>query len=251
MIGGQILGVQMSGRCRRLLQTLFDGRSGTSSTELLCWGCLYGVWKSLWNGTPLSCSLFLLCRLSSTVICSFYVRGSSQDLSRLEKSLRLLDEPTLPDTLDKDTYAMLRVLQVEREKMVAEEDCDKMDGVVALAPDQDENMVDETSQSQSPEVRNALKILVRNATEEFGFAPRDVYNGVFHLQETREDHHEGIAKLTYSDLVTYVESFSEDVRFDKFWHKVIAVHPRQGPDRMDRWEVRLKSTSCGSEGCQL
>jgi len=67
-----------------------------------------------------------------------------------------------------------------------EEDCDGMgDCTGASATDQDENMVvDKVDQL----VDNALKILVRNATEEFGFAPRDVYNGVFNLSRTRHEH---------------------------------------------------------------
>lgn len=51
-------------------------------------------------------------------------------------------------------------------------------------------MVDEVGQPPAlvRTVDNALKILVHNATEEFGFAPRDVYDGVFQLYETRDKH---------------------------------------------------------------
>ena len=64
---------------------------------------------------------------------------------------------------------MLKALQAERGKeKVEEEDRDDMcDGIRTSATDQGKNMVD---QSHAP-VRNALEILVYNATGEFGFAP--------------------------------------------------------------------------------
>ena len=55
------------------------------------------------------------------------------------------------------------------------------DGTGAMTTDQDEDMAGALGQSTALEkkVDNALKILVRNATEEFGFAPRDTYDCIF------------------------------------------------------------------------
>jgi hypothetical protein len=62
---------------------------------------------------------------------------------------------------------------------VEEEDRDDIcDGIRTLATDQDKNMVDEADQSHAP-VRNALEILVHNATEEFGFAPITTASSTF------------------------------------------------------------------------
>ena len=200
--------------------------------------------EELMAGYVFTCSLFLPCRSSLTVIylCSFDLHTFRRFLRGLKKSLPLLDRPTLPTALDRDTDAILKVLQAEREKV--EEDCDKMGGVMTSVPDQDATMVDETNKPQTPadQVRNALKILVRNATEEFGFAPRDVYNGVLLLFETRDDHRRVMTNLTCSDLVSLVRSFSGDCQLDTRSENVVAVHPHQITDRLDGWEVRFKST---------
>ena len=60
------------------------------------------------------------------------------------------------------------------------------------------------------EVDNALIILVRNAIEEFGFAPRDVYDGVLRLPSTRKQHTVAVENLSSSDLKTLVETFSKN-----------------------------------------
>ena len=107
-------------------------------------------------------------------------------LSKLEQSLPLLDAPTLPTIGDNVIDAALEVLR-ERKKVVEAEmngDPDDMDdGFTTSATDRDEDMADEAGQSPTLviTVDNALEILVDNAIEEFGFAPRDVYDGVFNF----------------------------------------------------------------------
>ena len=70
-------------------------------------------------------------------------------------------------------------------------------------------MVDEAGQPQAwaGKVDSALEILVHNATEEFGFAPRDVYNGVFRLPRTREDHATVLENFDCAELRKIVETF--------------------------------------------
>ena len=87
--------------------------------------------------------------------------------------------------------AVLKVLQTDsREK-------EDRDEIGASATDQDKNMVEEAGQPQAlaGKVDSALEILVHNATEEFGFAPRDVYNGVLELPDTRKQHAIAVEKL--------------------------------------------------------
>ena len=61
--------------------------------------------------------------------------------------------------------------------------------------------MDETGEAPTTDVGDALKILVRNAIEEFGFAPRDVYEGVFRLSMVMVDHAEAIEHLDYGYTV--------------------------------------------------
>jgi len=95
-------------------------------------------------------------------------------------------------TDDKRIGAVLEIFQTERKREVIETVEEGRDGVdiSASATDQDEIMVD-VGQPQTPvdiAVDKAFKILVRNATEEFGFAPRDVYNAILDLPATRDLH---------------------------------------------------------------
>lgn len=57
---------------------------------------------------------------------------------------------------------------------------------------------------------NALEILVQNATEEFCFAPRDVYSGVFELHNTRYRHTGPVENLELTELREIFRSFSLD-----------------------------------------
>ena len=107
--------------------------------------------------------------------------------------------------------------------------------------DQGENAVDEVN------VDNALKILVRNATEEFGFAPRDVYNGVLELPETREQHAVAVGEFNSSKLKAIVEKFSWSRELDDFSHYVVAVYPRQSTPNSDSWEIDFKSIRIARE----
>jgi len=134
---------------------------------------------------------------------------------RLQQYLPLPDGPTLPITDHEEIDAALEVLQIEREREkaaeVEEKDCDSVGrgSLGSSAADQDENMVDETDQPQTPvdKVDNALKILVRNAIEEFGPIPRDVYQGVLDLPRAKRRHIVAMGKLNYSEIITIDESF--------------------------------------------
>jgi len=82
---------------------------------------------------------------------------------------------------------------------------------------------------------------MRNATEEFGFAPRDVYNGVFQLHTTKEEHITKVARVGYAELKSFVKEFSNNRGLDEFSHHVVAVSPLQFLEDRGRWKFDFKS----------
>ena len=176
--------------------------------------------------------------------------------TQLKKSLSLLHTSKSPTTGNKKIDAALEVLQTEGEKEVEDHDetddnvegsassQDEMeDEMEGSASDRDENMVDETDQPHAPvdDVDNALKILVRNATEEFGFAPRDVYKGVFNLPRTMFQHTDAVENFNYSTLKALVQNFSKTSALDGSSHRVVAVYPFRYLTDQDGWTMDFKS----------
>jgi hypothetical protein len=198
----------------------------------------------------------------------------------LKGSLKLLDQPTLSTTGNQSIDAALEVLQTERgtetekekETVVEEEeDRDEMgDDIKASATDQDENMV-EAAQPQAPVddaragkaiedakankgIEDALKILVHNATQEFGFTPRDVYKGVFNLAVTKHRYAKKVDGLKSSQLKFIAEAFTRRDELDDISDHVVVVRPYKGTSKFDRWQIDFKSTRIERrvmEGMQL
>ena len=164
--------------------------------------------------------------------------------SKLEQFLPSLDKSTLPTTGDMAIDAVLKVLQTKREK-------EDRDGISASATDQDKNMVDEAGQPQAwaGKVDSALEILVHNATEEFGFAPRDVYNGVLELPDTRKQH-AIVVKLDRSKLKAIVETLYGSRKLDDVSARVVVVHPLQISTRYDWWVIDFKSIRIAKEAVE-
>ena len=110
-------------------------------------------------------------------------------------------------------------------------------------------MVDETDQPHAPvdEVDNALTILVRNATEEFGFAPRDVYNGVLDLPRERSNHTDAVKNFTSSKLKAIVNTFSTRRELEDFSSRVVVVYPLKSSRENDGWGIDFKSIRIARE----
>ena len=110
-------------------------------------------------------------------------------------------------------------------------------------------MVDETDQLRAPvdEVDNALKILVRNATEEFCFAPRDVYDGVLDLPMMRLQHTASVRIFSYSKLKAIVEMFSMKHELDDPLSRVVVVYPLPCIFDLDGWGMDFKSIRIARE----
>jgi hypothetical protein len=160
--------------------------------------------------------------------------------SKLEQSL---DESTLPSTGDGDIDAALKVLQMEKEKEQEEQE------------EQDKDTTDKAGRPQAPvdKVRNAFEILVRNATEEFGFAARDVFNGVLRLPRARMRHARGVEKLGYDQLRELVLGLPRDCGSkSQFSDIVVVVYPRPSTSlsNYDDWVTDFKSIRIAKEAVE-
>ena len=142
--------------------------------------------------------------------------------------------------------AALEVLRAEREGEEEEErDRDATGhGTGSSAANQDATT---SGKATWEAVDHALKILVRNATEEFGFAPRDVYRGVFRLPTIRMEHADAVKSLNCSQLKTIAEVFSKDCQLDVSSHHVVSVSPCDGSPDRDKWTIDFKSIRIAKE----
>ena len=124
--------------------------------------------------------------------------------------------------------------------MAMDQDVDMVNQDVDMA-----NQVDQAKQPQVPvhemEMEQALKILVRIATEEFGFIPRDVYSGLLDLPEMRKQHTDALANFNYSDLKLLIRAFTDNKDLDISSHRVIVVFPTENWTTSDLWGIDFKS----------
>ena len=95
--------------------------------------------------------------------------------------------------------------------------------------------------AQVYELEAALRILVRNATEEFGFVPRDVYQSITDLPDVRKQHVNALAELDYSQLKNLIGLFVRHRKLDGLSHGVVAVYPVKPSRLTDDWEIDFKS----------
>ena len=130
----------------------------------------------------------------------------------------------------------LRALRVEKkkEKVAAKY---KMGDDINASTTGEENMTNKPDQPQVL-VDKALEILVHNAMEEVGFAPRDVYRCVFVLGAAKHEH--AVAKdFDYLDLQRIVQAFFGEGRLIS--DHMVAVSPRQFNPTRVQWEIGFKS----------
>ena len=123
-----------------------------------------------------------------------------------------------------------------------------MAAAVALDRDQVAGCIETTEVDQNHQSRpslrpggHALEVAMRNAVEEFGFTPRDEFDGVFNLPDTKLLHTKTVNGLEYSKLIALSETFSIDCELDDFSHRVVTVQPCKGSAFRDYWTVNFKS----------
>ena len=216
------------------------------SLEELIEGCAFNSFYR-----PSRCSPPTLVHLCSLSLSSNY----NTLREKLGEHISNLDGLTAPKTGDSKVDAILEVLHLERERekvaaaaAVEEEAADKYpcelrDDTGALAMNQVEGTVDQAERSQVPvySMDQALAILVRIATEEFGFIPRDIYKGILDLPEMRERHTEALDELDYSNIRSLIGAFICNKELDITLHRVVVVFPTENWTDSDDWEIDFKS----------
>jgi len=173
--------------------------------------------------------------LSLTVLrlCSFRIQRRYNGF-RSELQSRLLDDSAAPCEHQESIDALQEVLQVDEEwkKAVATE---------RHRGSTEATVVGGGTQPPAP-VDNLLKILVCNAAGEFGFAPHDVYEGIFFSRSTKGKHNEALREVDYPKLVTLSKAFHMDCELDEYSHRIIAVSPVRASVRNDGWTIDFKSS---------
>ena len=169
--------------------------------------------------------------------------------SSLEGSLPLLRGSTPSKTAGEHLNATLEVLHQARGREKVEAAAAMVgrdttgDDVGVSDIDQDENVDDEAVQQRVPvyKVEEVFRILVRTATEEFGFAPRNVYDGVLNFLDTRKQHATTVRSFDYSGLKTLVKAFINRRGLNGSSHRVLVVYPCKPSLNRDNWEINFKS----------
>jgi len=100
---------------------------------------------------------------------------------------------------------------------------------------------DEVTEVQITNVDDAFDVLLHNAIEEFGFAPRDVYEGVIYPETTKDLHATAVGQLNYATLLRYVRAFTTGQVLPDLSHRIIAVEPDQVKLRNVKWKINFKS----------
>jgi len=140
----------------------------------------------------------------------------------LKTQLPHLDRLTIPTTNNRDMNAALEFL---RTKIVSQDE-DVIEGVRMQAP---------------VNIDDALKVLVLNSTEEFGFAPRDVYCVVLLPHKTKMDHINALVNLNLNALSDLARTFTSTCGLNDLSHHVVAVEPHQLYYNYDSWTINFKS----------
>ena len=142
---------------------------------------------------------------------------------------------------DETIEAMMEIFEVESKK--AETGMEKKDGRPPAAQDADKPDTYQKKAAGEKWVNKVFEVLVRNAIEEFGHIPRDVYRAITNLSEEKEKRDWEVEELTYSELRGLVKGFSKDHALDEFSHRVVVVYPRGTSSiyALDHWGMDFKS----------
>lgn len=146
--------------------------------------------------------------------------------------------------------AVIEVLRTRREEEEQEEEQQEEEEGDGFGASIDEDydldaldVVSTTDEDKTVVPEWLLQKLVENATIEFGFAPRDVYDGIFLLAHTRRAHEVALKKIDYSTLKLLTQRFDDELELHGTTHRVVAVYPRltNSTIKADAWTLDFKS----------
>ena len=83
--------------------------------------------------------------------------------------------------------------------------------------------------------------MINNATEEFGFAPRDVYRGIYSFHSTKAQHDEVLEQVDYPKLMSLSKAFHTNCELDRYSDHATAVSPSKFVASLDCWAIDFKS----------
>jgi hypothetical protein len=107
------------------------------------------------------------------------------------------------------------------------------------APDLDQFGI--MADNEDQDFEDALRVLVRQSIEQFGYAPRDVHNGVFIPLEWTCKHLSAVEDLNYTELRRLTRLADKQFTFEGFSHRVIVVDPIPFTNSQDLWRINFKS----------
>ena len=148
----------------------------------------------------------------------------------------LVDKINKTDTIGNVDDMSLQILQKEwKAGELVDNDNEMGDDIT---PSEDKNTAHDEAAQLPMTADTALNILLHNAVEEFGQAPRDVYNGVFHFSETKVRHDAHVRQLTCAKLSDLVAVFATTRGLDEFSDHVVAVNVEQNVAAcFDEWTI--------------
>lgn len=116
--------------------------------------------------------------------------------------------------------------------------------------DSDEDKMGIDEEGATPQ--DFMNILLRNATEEFGFAARDVYRGVFTIADIAREHEDALQDLVCDDLYATVDALHRN-KFPSnlISHRVVSVSPIRDTNMYDAWVVNFKSHRIAKKAAEV
>ncbi|KAK7442760.1 hypothetical protein VKT23_016007 [Stygiomarasmius scandens] len=97
----------------------------------------------------------------------------------------------------------------------------------------------EPQQAAALTLDGALKILLMAATEEFGLAPRDVYEAIFNPVCIMKTHQSALSDVCYDELYAVVKRSNTYPNSKSLTHRIFSIYP--DPSSELDWKINFKS----------
>ena len=170
-------------------------------------------------------------------LCSLpFARTYDKFRSGLERCLRTSEAPT-----DVSLNAALEVIRAAGQRKRVAAELGMYDDVNTSTRTRRKEYTDDREGQIQAAIDEVFEILVRNATEEVGFAPRDVYRYIFFNDLAKESHESKARGLTYAQLQAILHAFNSGGELDETSHLIVAMRPCELGVHSTKWEIGFKS----------